>query len=162
MCAVKCDPEKVVSIQKEWPFCALQSCGWDPTLGDAVDFCLLPTEIPKPKKTDQLPAPLCQMLSYFSYCHGGVHLKNWVILRTCGVISNFGENDKQAFFLGRAQIIVWFVLAILCICHLGSVFVLSISVLKCLHADYNDVLCVCVVALSQMGYKSFSDIKSSP
>lgn len=67
-----------VNQRKKFPFGwndlfrALQFCGWDPTLGDALNFYPFPAEIPdtfQNPETDQLPAPPCQMLSYFCcYC----------------------------------------------------------------------------------------------
>lgn len=55
-----------VSIPMKWPFCTLLFCGWDPTLGDALDFHPFPIEAPNTFQTperDQLPAALCQMTS---------------------------------------------------------------------------------------------------
>lgn len=55
-----------VSIPMKWPFCTLLFCGWDPTLGDALDFHPFPTEAPDTFRTperDQLPAAPCQMTS---------------------------------------------------------------------------------------------------
>lgn len=55
-----------VSIPMKWPFCTLLFCGWDPTLGDALDFHPFPNEAPDTFQTperDQLPAAPCQMTS---------------------------------------------------------------------------------------------------
>jgi len=55
---------KRVSVQREWPFCSLQFCGWDLTLVDALDSSPFPGEIPdtfQNLELDLLPAPPCQM-----------------------------------------------------------------------------------------------------
>lgn len=55
-----------VSIPMKWPFCTLLFCGWDPTLGDALDFHPFPNVAPATFQTperDQLPTAPCQMTS---------------------------------------------------------------------------------------------------
>lgn len=72
MCALVRVAEGEVSTWIGMTFCTLRLCGWDPTLGTALDFHPVPVRIPdtfQNPKTDRLPAPSCQMLSYFCcYC----------------------------------------------------------------------------------------------
>lgn len=75
-------------------FCTLRLCGWDPTLGNALDFHPFPVKIPhtfQNPETDQLPAPSCQMLSY-SCCY-------WKALAPTSKSGLFPEGSMQILLL---------------------------------------------------------------
>lgn len=98
-----------VSIQMKWPFCSLQFCGWDPTLGDALNFHPFPSETPdtfQNPERDQLPAALCQMQSYLCSYRTAVAL--WIAPTKLCALCELGENEKlleNNFFVAR---LLWF------------------------------------------------------
>lgn len=95
--------QQPVSIQMKWPFCTLKFCGWDPTLGDALDFHPFPTESPDTFQTperDQLPAAPCQMTSYL--CSYRTAAVLWILL-TVGsqYVWRKWETASNCWFLPR-------------------------------------------------------------
>lgn len=94
--------QKEVSIQMEWPFCTLQFCGWDPTLGDAlisIHSTFRFQTFPKPRNR---PNPYFTMLNvilyytfYYTYTSAATVQLRHPGLFTKRALSKFGERKKQ-------------------------------------------------------------------
>lgn len=103
--------QRKLSMQKE-PSGTLQWCGWDPTLGDALGFCLFPAEIPDTSQNPQKQTNslLCRAKVLSCYCKAPVSTSG------TGSFSGRTETLNKKTNCSEWSVCVW-CSAFLCICR---------------------------------------------